>query len=107
MEAGAKLDTRARILAVVDSIPPGSVATYGHVAAEAGWARRARQVGRCLRELPPGTAIPWHRVVAASGRIALARGSEGARLQRARLTAEGVPVSPAGRVDLERFRWRP
>jgi len=64
---------RARILAVVDSIPRGRVASYGEVAREAGLPRHARLVGRILSELAPGTTLAWHRVVSSSGRIDLAR----------------------------------
>jgi methylated-DNA-protein-cysteine methyltransferase-like protein len=97
---------RQRILAVVDSIPRGRVATYGQVAREAGLARRARLVGRILAQLPSGSSLPWHRVVNASGRISLRSGS-GAALQRRRLAREGVRFTPAGRIDLGRFRWSP
>ena len=97
-----------RIYATVDSIPPGCVATYGQVALEAGLPRRARLVGRALAALPVGSDLPWHRVLNASGRVS-PRGSEpGAaeRRQLARLAREGVEAR-AGRVDLDRFRWRP
>ena len=46
-----------RIYAMVDSIPKGSVATYGQIASEAGLPGRARQVGRALRELPGGSLL--------------------------------------------------
>jgi methylated-DNA-protein-cysteine methyltransferase-like protein len=96
--------TRQRILAVVDSIPAGCVASYGQVAQAAGLPRRARLVGRVLAELPAGTGIPWHRVLGAGGRIS--RDSSAAARQARRLRAEGVGVSPSGRVDWERCRWR-
>ena len=98
-------ERRARILAVVDSIPRGRVATYGQVAREAGLPRHARLVGRYLSELPGGTTLPWHRVVNASGRTSQPR--SGAALQRRRLAREGVRFTPAGRIDLTRFRWTP
>ena len=93
---------RQRILATVDAIPRGRVATYGDVAREAGLGRRARFVGRTLRELPARTRLPWHRVVRAGGELAP---REGAAEQRRRLRAEAVAFDRAGRVDLERFRW--
>jgi methylated-DNA-protein-cysteine methyltransferase-like protein len=96
-------DRRARILAVVDSIPRGKVATYGQVAREASLPRNARLVGRVLGTLPSGTRLPWHRVVAAGGRIAA---RPHAALQRRRLAREGVASSPQGRIDLARFQWR-
>ncbi len=97
----------ARILSTVDSIPRGRVATYGQVALEAGLPRRARLVGRCLRELPPRTELAWHRVVNAEGRIAERGDGESALRQRRRLEEEGVEFDARGRVDLGRYRWQP
>ncbi|MCB1184724.1 MGMT family protein [bacterium] len=95
------------ILATVQSIPPGRVATYGQVAAESGWPGRARLVGRALGLLPPDSAVPWHRVVNAAGRISL-RGDGASVAEQAQLLAsEGVVVSAAGRIDLRRFGWQP
>ena len=96
-----------RILAVVDSIPRGRVATYGEVARQAGAGRRARLVGRLLAGLPPRTALPWHRVVGAGGRISPRGDPAGEARQRRRLAREGVRADARGRIDLERFGWRP
>jgi methylated-DNA-protein-cysteine methyltransferase-like protein len=49
--------------------------------------------------------VPWHRVVAAQGRIALRQGV-GPLLQRRRLRQEGVTFRN-GRVDLRRHGLRP
>jgi methylated-DNA-protein-cysteine methyltransferase-like protein len=95
---------RHRIEAVVDSIPAGRVSTYGRVAAIAGLPRRARWVGRVLRELPSGSKLPWHRVLGAGGRISLPLAS-GGREQARRLKRESVEVSATGRVELARFEW--
>lgn len=103
--SGSDRDERAaRILAVVDSIPRGRVATYGQVAREAGLPRHARLVGRILAGLPAGTPLPWHRVINAAGRISL---RPGAARQQQRLAREGLRCSPTGRIDLARFRWVP
>jgi len=97
----------ARILAVVRRIPRGRVATYGQVARLAGLPRYARQVGYALHGQPPGTPLPWHRVINARGAISL-RAIDGAdETQRLRLEAEGVAFGAGGRVPLERFQWRP
>jgi methylated-DNA-protein-cysteine methyltransferase related protein len=97
-------DAAAAILAVVARVPRGRVATYGTVATIAGWPRRARLVGRVLSELPPGSRIPWHRVLAAGGRSAFAQGSDARERQFARLRREGVDVSKR-RIDLRRYGW--
>lgn len=101
---------RERILLVVAAIPEGRVATYGEVARAAGLPGRARLVGRVLRELPAASRIPWHRVVAAGGRIAIRSAGDdgGPREQIARLRAEGVPLragAAALRVDLSGAAW--
>lgn len=91
-----------QIWAVVSQIPTGRVATYGDIARMAGIPGGARQAGRAMRLCPPELALPWHRVLAAGGRIALS-GEQG-REQRRRLERERVPFAGA-RVRLERCRW--
>ncbi len=93
-----------RVLATVDSIPRGCVATYGDVAREAGLPRRARFVGKVLRELPAGSKLAWHRVVNAGGTSSL-KGSS-AREQRRRLARENVVLPVRGRIDARHFVWR-
>jgi len=99
-------ERRQRILAVVDSIPRGCVATYGQVAREAGLPRHARLVGRVLGTLPSATKLPWHRVVNSAGQISV-RPGPGASLQARRLKREGVRLTRTGRIDLARCRWTP
>ena len=93
-----------RIAAVVAAIPPGRVATYGQVAAQAGNRRAARQVAWALRAYAGG-GLPWHRVIGAGGVIRLP--GEGLQRQRALLLAEGVAVDGDGRLDLAAYQWRP
>ena len=93
----------ARILAAVRAIPRGRVASYGQVAANAGLKGRARLVGYALRT-GDGRALPWHRVLRASGASAFPDGSAGRAEQCRRLEREGVRVE-RGRVDLERNGW--
>lgn len=100
----AKPEHRA-IRNAVAAIPPGRVASYGEVAARAGLPRRARLVGRVLRDAGDGAHLPWHRVLRADGRIAFPPGSRPYREQRQRLLGEGVRVA-GGRVDLKRFGWQ-
>jgi methylated-DNA-protein-cysteine methyltransferase-like protein len=94
----AAADNLARIWRAVAAIPRGSVATSGTIAARAGLARRARLVGHALKVAPDELRLPWHRVVAAGGRIAFPAGSRHFREQRRRLKAEGVQVL-RGRVQ--------
>lgn len=92
-----------RIWQVVALIPVGKVATYGQIAGLAGMPRHARLVGRTLRELPAASRLPWHRVVNASLRISLRKGSGGHVEQRRRLEAEGVEF--VGERIPRTFRW--
>jgi methylated-DNA-protein-cysteine methyltransferase-like protein len=99
--------THERIYAVVRRIPKGRVTTYGTVARLAGFAGQARLVGYALSSLPTGTAVPWHRVINAQGKLSLEQtGSSSGITQRLRLEREGVPVNAAGRVALATFGWR-
>jgi methylated-DNA-protein-cysteine methyltransferase related protein len=96
-----------QIYAVVRRIPEGRVATYGQVASLAGLKGHARQVGYALHALPDETAVPWHRVVNASGGISLRAMPGGELVQRALLEREGVRLDSRGRVALARVRWVP
>ncbi|MES1257714.1 MAG: MGMT family protein, partial [Acidobacteriota bacterium] len=55
---------------VILSIPKGKVATYGQVAAAAGYPLYHRAVARLLRTVAHGV-LPWQRVVGAGGEIKL------------------------------------
>jgi methylated-DNA-protein-cysteine methyltransferase-like protein len=91
---------------VVAAIPAGTVASYGQIAALAGYPGCARQVGFALKNLPEDTALPWHRVVNAQGRLAFAGGSAAWCRQRALLEAEGV-VFTQQKIALRVYGWRP
>lgn len=93
-----------RVWKLVRRIPRGRVATYGQLSlliaqrltpVGIGWAIRAAEEG----------AIPWHRVVAAKGRISTDREHPG--LQREMLESEGVRFDAEGAVDLARHAWKP
>lgn len=89
---------RQAIWQVVHAIPVGRVCTYGDVALLAGLPGRARLVGRVLSELPPDSALPWYRVISASGRIAFAPESEAFVRQRQHLQQESLAIAPTGRL---------
>ena len=84
-------DFEDAVLKVLRGLAPGEVATYGEVAAEAGFPGAARAVGNLLRR---STGLPWWRVVSAGGRLAPGAEAEHA----ARLQAEGVPFTGTGKV---------
>ena len=97
-----------KIYAVVRRIPRGRVATYGQVAELADLPRQARQVGYALHAFDgAGPRLPWQRVVNARGEVSPRSEPGGDRLQRVLLEDEGVCFGIDGRLDLERYRWRP
>lgn len=84
-----------RILAVIRSIAPGEVVSYGDIAADAGYPRQSRRVGHLLAG--SDLDLPWWRVVNAAGRLVPGLEVE----QAALLAAEGVEVR-GGRVRRSR-----
>ena len=85
----------AAIRKAVRQIPRGKVATYGQVAAAAGYPLYHRQVVQVLRKT--GGSLPWQRVVGAGGEIKLKYETAGE--QRFRLEMEGVRFR-GKRVDM-------
>ena len=104
----ASSDRYERIYSVVRSIPFGTVATYGRVAAMAGLAGHARQVGYALHSYAANDDLPWHRVINARGEVSQRSARRGwESYQQHLLELEGVEFDAAGRVDLSRFLWDP
>lgn len=101
-------DLYRRVYRVVRRIPRGRVATYGQVAELAGIARGARVAGYAMRASPPG--VPWHRVIGkrgpTTGGISI-KDPVGGAAQRALLEAEGVTLTEAGTISLDRHGWLP
>jgi len=93
----------AHVLHIVRRIPPGRVTTYGDVAALAGRPGAARAVGSILRQAEePG--LPYHRVVAAAGRLGGFGGHRSAK--RDRLAREGALVRRNRIVNFVAIHWR-
>lgn len=78
------------VVAVISGLGPGEVATYGEVAAEAGFPGAARAVGNVLARRD---GLPWWRIVTSNGRLVPGHEPE----QAALLRSEGVGVR-RGRV---------
>lgn len=92
--------TAAKIREAILSIPRGKVSSYGAVGRAAGLPQGARLVVRVLGQ---SHGLPWHRVVAAGGRIAIP-GEEGLD-QRFRLEMEGVKFS-GRKVRMAEFEFK-
>ena len=92
------------VCSLLKAVPSGFVVTYGGLASAAGFPRGARQVVRILHTQSKKHNLPWHRVVAAGGRIAL-NDFGGGDLQRELLRLEGVEIGLNGCVDIKRCLW--
>jgi len=97
----------AQIYALVATIPPGKVMTYGQIALALGRPRAAKSVGTAMRLTPGHLALPCHRVVNAQGGLAPGDTFGAPGMQREMLRAEGIPFLPNGRIDLARCLWNP
>lgn len=94
----------ARVHALVATVPPGFVTTYGDVANALGSKNVARHVGFAMAALPAGSDVPWWRVVAAGGRLAMASALV-QREQGKRLRAEGLVVKNGRVVGFAALRF--
>ena len=92
---------RRRVLSVVKRVPVGRVTTYGDVARLAGRPRAARAVGNILRDARQSD-LPYHRVVAAGGRLG---GYSSLPLKRSLLASEGLLVSATRVRNFAEARW--
>lgn len=88
------------ILAVVEEIPAGKVATYGQIAKLIGRDKNSRLIGNVLSMSEYYGDYPCHRVVNHAGRTA-PNWTEQAEL----LKDEGVIFRSNGNVDLKLCQW--
>jgi methylated-DNA-protein-cysteine methyltransferase-like protein len=89
---------------IVCKIPAGKVATYGQIAKIVGKCS-PRMVGYALASLPPGSDVPWHRVINSFGKISKRSNDKEDDLQYQLLIAEKIQFDASGRVDLSVFQW--
>lgn len=93
-----------RVYEIVASIPKGKVMSYGQVAALAGAAWAAWEVGQIAHTGPPD--LPWQRVVNRHG--GLARGYPGGfEGHKQALESEGIVVDEDYKVKIDELLWRP
>lgn len=92
---------------LVSQVPKGKVVTYGQVAALLGAPRAARAVGMALRYLPQplSRAVPWQRVINASGGISIRGDVFRVDEQRLLLESEGIEFDRAGKINLKKYQW--
>lgn len=93
------------VYSLVQSIPPGKVTTYGHIA-HAMNTRDARRVGHALHANPDASSTPCHRVVFSDGRLAPGYAFGGPNEQMRRLQLEGIECI-GGRANLKKHLYVP
>jgi len=96
-------DFISRVIAVVESIPPGRVMAYGEVAAAIG-SRASRAVGTVMAHY--GGDVPWWRVIRASGHPPVDHEAQALEYYR----SEGTPLvfgKTGYRIDLTKARHTP
>jgi len=61
-----------------------------------------------MAAVPSSSAVPWHRIINAQGRVSMrSAGSGSTIIQQQLLAREGVVFDRGGRVSLPRYRWKP
>lgn len=93
-----------QVYSIVSGIPKGRVMTYGQVAAMAGAAWAAWEVGQIAHTGPAD--LPWQRVVNKTG--GLAKGYPGGvEGHKKALEAENIEVSEDYTVNISELLWQP
>lgn len=98
-------DLTLKIIKLIKSVPKGRVATYGQIAALAGYPRGARQVSWVLSGYGKKEKLPWFRIINSQGRISIPL-DKGYFRQKKLLEAEGVKFGDQDTVDLKKFAWK-
>ena len=93
-----------RVWALVRKVPRGRVVSYGQLSQMIDGRLTPVGVGWAVRAAPEAS-LPWQRVV--NGKGGISTNDQHPGLQRALLEAEGVRFGADGRIDLERYGWRP
>ena len=89
---------KADVLAIVAAIPAGRIATFADIGAHLDvMPRHVAYILATLADIEKAT-LPWHRVVAADGRLGVPKSGADGAPQRALLAAEGAAFDAAGRI---------
>jgi O-6-methylguanine DNA methyltransferase len=92
------MDFESSVYAITKRIAPGTVTTYGKIAAALGLPNHSRHVGAALRNNPYSPQVPCHRVVKADGQLGGFFGSGNGAEKAKLLLSEGVMIDDRGRV---------
>ena len=91
---------------VARMVPPGRVTTYGAIADFLALGS-ARMAGFAMKQCPPGSDIPAHRVVNARGELSGRHHFRPPSVMQERLEAEGVTVKKDRVADFKEVFWSP
>jgi methylated-DNA-protein-cysteine methyltransferase related protein len=89
---------KADVLRIVASVPAGRVVSFADLGAHLDV--MPRHIAYILAQLPEieKATLPWHRAVAADGRLGVPKADADGTPQRALLAAEGAAFDPDGRI---------
>ena len=100
-------NNRGGVLVTLGRYPDSLVGFDRALAIKPDYADAHYNRGYALHNLPAETRLPWHRVVAADGRIAKRAVPDDGRWQQELLEEEGIELDVSGGVPLEKYAWRP
>lgn len=92
-------DFDRRVYEVARTIPPGSTASYGDVAALLGAPNAGRDVGKALARNPFAIVVPCHRVIGTSGEVGGFSAAGGVTTKTQLLSIEGSRAAQASLFD--------
>lgn len=95
-----------KVIKTILKIPAGKVASYRQIAELAGNGHGARGVSWILHACSTKYKLPWHRVINSQGGISFKAKTHNFRKQKKLLEAEGIEVSPAGKINLQKYKWK-
>jgi len=95
-------DLYLKIWKAVKEVRKSHVATYGQIAQVCGLRGHARLVGYALHNLPPGSDVPWHRIVNSKGMISLPQDTGSYERQKFLLEKEGI-IFTNEKIDLAKY----
>jgi methylated-DNA-protein-cysteine methyltransferase-like protein len=86
------------VLAIVAAVPEGRVVSFADVGAHLDvMPRHVAYILSMLSDIEKAT-LPWHRAVAADGKLGVPKSGADGAPQRALLSAEGAAFDPDGRI---------
>jgi methylated-DNA-protein-cysteine methyltransferase-like protein len=95
-----------QVIAMIQKVPKGKVATYKQIAALAGKPHAVRAIAWILHSSSKAHKLPWQRILNAQGKISFPASSPLHKKQKSLLQKEGIRFSDNGRIDLAKYQWQ-